>query len=90
MIPIGEDVLTRLHNSTFLSWRTQITSMLRFVSKTRKGNSEIALFTIRSQNIYSRLQYGVLEHTNDSTGSGVNKPDNIYQGNEYLRYKYRG
>ena len=56
----------------------------------RKGNSEILLFTIRYQSSYSRLQSGVLEHTNDSTGNGANKTDNRYQGNEDLRYQYHG
>ena len=35
-------------------------------------------------------QCGVLEHTNDSKGSGANKPYNIYQSNENPSYQYRG
>ena len=59
-------------------------------SKLRKGNIEIMLSTTRSQSRYSRLQSGVLEHKNDSTGSGVNKPDYRYQVNADLHYQYRG
>ena len=54
MIPVGEDVLKRQHKTILLLCRTQITSRLRFFSKLRKGNIDIALFTTRYQSIYSR------------------------------------
>ena len=77
MIPIGDDVLMRLQNSILLPWRTQITSRL-ILKKTRKGNIEIASSTICIKVATQDSQYGVLEHKNNITGSGVNKPDNIY------------
>ena len=71
MTLIGEYVLTRLHNSILLPWRTQITSRLIFFSKTRKGNIEIALFAFGLKVATQDSQSGVLEHTNNITGRGV-------------------
>ena len=56
IIPIGEDVIKRLHQNIWLFWRTRITSSLRIDSKLRGGNIELDLFTTQSQSSYSRTR----------------------------------